>query len=510
MSSSLEPLPRTAGVARPVEVPDAPDQQFSQSGTVAGNLTVSRPIPAARLVAAIDVGVVLATFLAVIVGINVDRMPNGLDGFLAIRVTLKNMLITGALIAGVLVAFRAVGLYDAWRLRRWAEEVRRLFAGTALVTALAMIVPLTSHSGAVNQWSLLLFWAGTFAALVLTRGIRASLAGSVRERCRVVIVGTGPRGLRIYRELCADVLSAYSVVGFVDTTDSVISPFIARRTLGRLEQLENLLVREHVDEVHIGLPVKSHYRQIQDTIRTCERLGVKAMYRADIFATEIARPRMQAARDLAPHVQLQVAPDGSSLIIKRAMDICISAAVLVLVSPVMLAAAIAVKLTSAGPVIFAQERYGLNRRRFQMYKFRTMVQDADQLQASLESRNEAVGPVFKIANDPRITPVGRFLRRSSIDELPQLFNVLRGDMSLVGPRPLPLRDVTRFTRAADFRRLSVRPGVTCLWQVSGRSAIAFDDWVKLDLQYIDEWSLALDLLILARTIPAVLRGTGAR
>jgi lipopolysaccharide/colanic/teichoic acid biosynthesis glycosyltransferase len=145
-----------------------------------------------------------------------------------------------------------------------------------------------------------------------------------------------------------------------------------------------------------------------------------------------------------------------------------------------------------------------------MFKFRTMVRDADALQASLESRNEAGGPVFKIANDPRITPVGRFLRRTSIDELPQLFNVLRGDMSLVGPRPLPLRDVARFTRTADLRRLSVRPGVTGPWQISGRSDIDFDDWVKLDLQYIDRWSLALDLRILARTVPAVLRGTGAR
>jgi lipopolysaccharide/colanic/teichoic acid biosynthesis glycosyltransferase len=181
-----------------------------------------------------------------------------------------------------------------------------------------------------------------------------------------------------------------------------------------------------------------------------------------------------------------------------------------LLSPIMIAAAIGIKATSGGPAIYAQERYGLNRRRFRMFKFRTMVQNAEGLQASLESQNEASGPVFKIANDPRITPIGRFLRRSSIDELPQLFNVLRGDMSLVGPRPLPLRDVDRFTRSGDLRRFSVRPGVTCLWQVSGRSGIGFDEWVALDLQYIDRWSLLLDLVILLRTVPAVLRGTGAR
>jgi lipopolysaccharide/colanic/teichoic acid biosynthesis glycosyltransferase len=144
-----------------------------------------------------------------------------------------------------------------------------------------------------------------------------------------------------------------------------------------------------------------------------------------------------------------------------------------------------------------------------MLKFRTMVVDAERLQGALEARNEATGPVFKIANDPRITPIGRWLRRTSIDELPQLFNVLRGDMSLVGPRPLPLRDVGRFTNSADMRRFSVRPGITGLWQVSGRSRLAFDQWITLDLHYIDHWSLVLDAAILARTLPAVIRGTGA-
>jgi exopolysaccharide biosynthesis polyprenyl glycosylphosphotransferase len=205
-----------------------------------------------------------------------------------------------------------------------------------------------------------------------------------------------------------------------------------------------------------------------------------------------------------------VVPDDHRLTIKRALDVCGAAAVIVVLSPVMLAAAAAVKLTSHGPALFTQERFGLNRRRFQMLKFRTMVADAEQLQNDLEERNEANGPVFKIAADPRITRVGRFLRRTSIDELPQLFNVLRGDMAIVGPRPLPVRDVQRFTRASDMRRFSVRPGLTCLWQVSGRSNLTFEEWISLDLRYIDGWSLALDFLILLRTVPAVIRGTGAQ
>jgi exopolysaccharide biosynthesis polyprenyl glycosylphosphotransferase len=379
-----------------------------------------------------------------------------------------------------------------------------------MVTAFAMIVPATSHSDAVSRSLLVTFWAATFLALALARTMRSMLASGASERQRVIVVGTGPLGLRIYRELCADVLSAYYVVGFVDTTVAASSPFMARRTLGPLEQLEDILVREHVDEVYIGLPVISHYPQIQETIRICERLGVKANYHADIFATQIAKPRIETTRNFGGRVHLRVAPDDARLLIKRTLDVSVAAAGLAVLAPVMLAVAVAIKLTSEGPVIYGQERYGLNRRRFRMYKFRTMVADADRLQASLESRNEAAGPVFKIANDPRITPIGRFLRRSSIDELPQLFNVLRGDMSLVGPRPLPLRDVARFTRTADLRRLSVRPGLTCLWQVNGRSGIGFDEWVKLDLHYIDHWSLVLDLWILARTVPAVFRATGAR
>jgi lipopolysaccharide/colanic/teichoic acid biosynthesis glycosyltransferase len=169
-----------------------------------------------------------------------------------------------------------------------------------------------------------------------------------------------------------------------------------------------------------------------------------------------------------------------------------------------------VRIDSKGPVFFRQVRVGRDGRHFRIYKFRSMVVGAEQQKENLRSLNEVGGGMFKIASDPRVTRVGSFLRRTSLDELPQLFNVLRGEMSLVGPRPLPLRDVERFTCAADMRRFSVRPGLTCLWQISGRSNVGFREWVTLDLKYIDGWSLALDLVILVRTIPVVLRGTGAQ
>jgi exopolysaccharide biosynthesis polyprenyl glycosylphosphotransferase len=199
------------------------------------------------------------------------------------------------------------------------------------------------------------------------------------------------------------------------------------------------------------------------------------------------------------------------LIIKQAVDYAGASVGLLLLAPLFVATALLIRLTSPGPVLFRQLRSGLNGSPFTIYKFRTMVTNAEQLQHELQAMNEMSGPVFKVSQDPRITRTGKWLRRTSVDELPQLFNVLRGQMSLVGPRPLPVDEVRRFHDPAHRRRLSVKPGITCLWQISGRSEIKeFRDWVRLDLEYIDHWSLKLDAEILLRTLPAVLRATGAK
>lgn len=197
------------------------------------------------------------------------------------------------------------------------------------------------------------------------------------------------------------------------------------------------------------------------------------------------------------------------IVVKHGIDFFGALALVMLLSPVLIAVALAVRCTSAGPMIFKQTRIGLNKRPFTLFKFRTMVQDAEVRQEALEAQNEASGPVFKIRNDPRITSIGSFLRQTSLDELPQLFNVLRGEMSLVGPRPLPLRDVAGFREDWQRRRFSVLPGITCLWQLSGRSDISFEKWMELDLQYIDQWSLMLDFIILARTARVVIKREGA-
>lgn len=267
-------------------------------------------------------------------------------------------------------------------------------------------------------------------------------------------------------------------------------------------------MRQAVDEVVIALSARTQYVEIERVITICERIGVQVRYSEDLFET--VRARRQYGKDPHyPSVVLTMVHDDYRKHLKRVIDLIGAGCGLLLLSPLLLVVGMLIKATSKGPVIFRQDRYGLNKRIFRIYKFRTMVINAEDAQAALEHMNQNSGPVFKIFSDPRVTKVGAFLRKTSIDELPQLINVLKGEMSLVGPRPLNKRDVGRFSEAWLMRRFSVKPGLTCLWQVSGRSNVSFDRWIKLDLQYIDHWSLLLDLRILARTLPVVLRGTGA-
>jgi exopolysaccharide biosynthesis polyprenyl glycosylphosphotransferase len=255
----------------------------------------------------------------------------------------------------------------------------------------------------------------------------------------------------------------------------------------------------------------SNMQQLQQAIGACEVEGVEAWLVADFIKTAIAKPTFDAMGSL-PMLVFRTTPSVSwSLLVKAFVDRLGAAFLLVVTSPLFLVAYVGVKLTSPGPVIFSQQRGGKHGKPFTMYKFRSMSTDAEMRRLELECRNEMSGPVFKVQNDPRVTPFGHWIRRTSIDELPQLINVLLGDMSLVGPRPLPLYEVANFENDAQRRRLSVKPGLTCLWQISGRNNVQkFDQWVKLDLEYIDNWSVWLDIKILFKTIPAVLFGFGAK
>jgi exopolysaccharide biosynthesis polyprenyl glycosylphosphotransferase len=315
---------------------------------------------------------------------------------------------------------------------------------------------------------------------------------------RFILAGTEQEIARISREL--------ETRG--DPTVAVVARFdLGARPLPELVQM----IHDHSVYGVILSAKHTYFEQIENVIRACELEGVEVWLLADFFTTQISRTSLDELLG-RPLLTFRSTPGLSwPAIAKQVLDIVGALVLLVVLSPVLLVIALVIKLTSPGPVLFKQQRSGQNGKPFTLYKFRTMVTNAEQLKHELEAMNEMRGPVFKLARDPRVTRVGKFLRKYSLDELPQLWNVLRGEMSLVGPRPLPVDEVKRFHDLAHRRRLSVKPGLTCLWQVSGRNEISdFREWVRLDLEYIDHWSLWLDLKILLLTIPAVLRGTGAR
>lgn len=326
---------------------------------------------------------------------------------------------------------------------------------------------------------------------------------------RLLIVGTGKRAAQFTNKIISHPEWGFKIVGAVDYENiRVDESALGARMLGTLENLPSILHRMAVNEVIFIVP-RSKLNVIEDSIGVCETEGVRATVAVDLFDLKIAK-FIQTELDGIPLVTFETTVAGEwQLLLKRTADIMISGLGLVLLSPVFLITAISIKLTSKGPVFFRQQkRAGLNGRKFVLYKFRSMREGAHLKRSELEGLNEMSGPVFKIKNDPRITPLGRFLRRFSIDELPQLFNVFIGQMSLVGPRALPVYEVAKF-EPWQRRRLSMRPGITCLWQISGRNKIDFEEWMRLDIEYIDNWSLWLDFKVFIKTIPAVLFGRGA-
>jgi exopolysaccharide biosynthesis polyprenyl glycosylphosphotransferase len=455
-----------------------------------------------------DTAIALTALIGALVVRNIHRMPVGVEDFLAFRLSIKNILLGLAFVVVWRGVCNACRLHDHDPWPAWRLEVRRIALASTLGVTAALAFVMTSASGAFDWTAIFLFWIGTLVGmLALHTGVRVVAAARPRKPRSVLILGSGPRARAMARRLEADKQVVCRVVGFVDSNPRT-QDRVPGALLAPLDQLMDVLINTPVDEVVIGLPFKSHYAQIERAIEMCEAIGVPVSLPADPFEVRRAAylPRRSAAI-LA--VTLGAAPHGMRLLVKRVMDVVGALIALVACTPLMLLTALAIKLTSRGPILFTQERYGYNRRRFRMYKFRSMVVDAEALLPALENFNQAPGPLFKIRNDPRLTSIGKLLRRSSIDELPQLFNVLRGDMSLVGPRPMSIRDVHRFPEASLMRRFSVQPGMTGRWQVSGRSSLDYQSWATIDLEYVDQWSLLGDLKILALTIPAVLTGNGA-
>lgn len=457
-----------------------------------------------------DLVVLSAALIYLALAANKIHVGSNLLTILSIRMSVGHLIVLSLCWIVWRITFWYCGLYTPLHMRTVLGVLGRVALATGISGLFAgEVIAKAWHHGYL-VWNVLLFWLIACCSLLVLRSGVAAFQLYIRPHMRklrsAVVVGSGTRAENVCRELLSHPEWNYRFLGFVDSNPWT-SAEIREQMLGKIADLEEILMRQVVDEVVIALPARSQYAQIERVIAVCERVGVQARYCEDLFET--ARARLYREDHHFPSVVLKVVHDDYRKHLKRAIDIGGALVGLTLLAPLFLVVAVLIKCTSKGPVIFRQERYGLNKRIFRIYKFRTMVVNAEAAQASLEHMNENSGPVFKIFRDPRVTRVGAFLRKTSIDELPQLINVLKGDMSLVGPRPLNKRDVGRFSEAWLMRRFSVVPGLTCLWQVSGRSTVSFERWIELDLQYIDHWSLLLDLRILAMTFPAVFRGTGA-
>jgi exopolysaccharide biosynthesis polyprenyl glycosylphosphotransferase len=324
----------------------------------------------------------------------------------------------------------------------------------------------------------------------------------------ILLVGVGEDAAHLGRLLERHAYLGMRVTGHVTLEGEPEARGIPGPVLGTVEDLPGILDRHVVDEVFFAVRAED-LPGLERHIWACEEVGVRVHLKVDFVSTLLSRTYASDVEGI-PILTFSSTPHtAGAVVIKRSIDVALSLAGLLVLSPVFLLIALAIKLTSPGPVLYRQVRAGLNGRTFVLLKFRSMCRDAEAGRQTLAAFNEMTGPVFKMKHDPRVTSVGRFLRWFSLDELPQLWSVLKGDMSIVGPRP-PLPEEVVAYRRWQRRRLSMKPGLTCLWQVNGRNQIDFEEWMKLDMAYIDNWSLSLDLKILARTVSAVLLARGAR
>ena len=402
-------------------------------------------------------------------------------------------------IAPVLLAMQ--GFYDRPLLAARRQTVWQLFWACAWTTIIVILISFLARQqparGVIVLFGAISFLVVLFKEEIIRRWVESRFGQDHLKR-RLLIVGTVEDTEPLHAKLNAQSREGIEILAEVNLNDTPV------------ERLVELL-HDHSANGVILSAKHTMFGQVERVIQACELEGVEVWLLADFFKTQISQTAFDDFEG-RPMLVFRSTPEASwQSLAKQAIDVVGASLLLFFFSPLMLGAALLIKLTSPGPVLFRQQRAGLNGKPFVMMKFRSMMTDAEQRKHELEVLNEMSGPVFKLSNDPRVTPIGRFIRKYSIDEFPQLVNVVRGEMSLVGPRPLPVDEVRRFDDLAHRRRLSVKPGLTCLWQVSGRNDVHdFTDWVRLDLEYIDNWSLWLDFKILFRTIPVVLLGTGAK
>ena len=459
----------------------------------------------------------LLTFSFLVAAIHTWHLTefNSFAAFFSMRVKLSNILIFVGLFYFWHLIFSAFGLYGSRRLGDRTEEAVIALKATSAGALVLGLVAAFFRFRMITPAFIAEFWIVASFTIIVSRLALREFLRRARKHGRnlrhLLIIGTNSRAVEFARAVEARPELGYQLVGFVDQdwTGNLEFAKGGNSIVADLDHFSEFLRERVIDEVAIALPMKSFYSQAARIVAQCQEQGVIVRVLANIFESQKGWVNNShlGGMDIAtfsPH-----STEGWPMVCKRLLDIAVSALLLVLLAPLFIVVAILIKLDSVGPVFFVQDRVGLNKRRFRMFKFRTMMDGAEKRQCEVESLNEADGPVFKIKNDPRVTRLGKVLRKTSIDELPQVFNVLKGNMSLVGPRPLDLRDYYGLDEDWLRRRFSVRPGITCLWQVNGRSSVSFHTWMELDMQYIDHWSFWLDVKVLAKTIPAVWKGVGA-
>ena len=410
--------------------------------------------------------------------------------------------------------FNVLGMYRSFRIKLLADVISIVFEtaffGFVIFGSVLYVMKLEDIS---RTFVIMIFATAVLFFLIekvlLVAGFRQIRIRGYNTRS-MLIVGTNKRAQHFAEIVETHSQWGFKVLGFLDEDETKRGEFIGKRkVIGAFGDMLSILHDKVVDHVVFVVP-RMWFEKIEDLIRLCELEGIPASIAVDIYEQKISSAKYSDFHGV-PLLTFESAPTNEwQLAAKRLFDLFLSLALLILLSPVFLLVAIAIKLTSKGAILFRQQRCGLNGRRFMFYKFRTMVEGAEEKLGVLMEHNEMTGPAFKMENDPRVTPVGRFLRRFSLDELPQLWNIFLGQMSFVGPRPPLPKEVNRYDNW-QRRRLSMKPGLTCLWQVGGRNQIRdFNEWMKLDLEYIDNWSLWLDLKLFFKTIPVVLLAKGAK
>jgi exopolysaccharide biosynthesis polyprenyl glycosylphosphotransferase len=422
----------------------------------------------------------------------------------------------GAILGLWLLVFYAHGLYGrraAWTLRTEVSRIVRAVAVSGL--ALAFVIFAARLTWVSRPLIIAFLLIDTLLVIAGRRLVRALVLPSTTTR-RVLVAGGQKEALAAAANVNAHREWGLEVVGLVSDGTWSLGPARAARTsdiplLGSYEDIPRLVKSDVVDEVLIA-PAAGRVddlRALEPVFLQLEELGIVTRLVVNFLPQSVSEVGFDELGGI-PLLTFSTAPqDELLLFVRRCADVLLAGLFLVVLSPLFLIVALAIKLTSPGPVLFRHTRCGLHGRPFTFLKFRSMREGAEALKPDLRAFNEIGGPAFKMTNDPRVTPVGRFLRRTSLDELPQLWNILRGDMSFIGPRPAVVEEVRQY-EPWQRRRLSMKPGLTCLWQVSGRSELTFEEWMRLDLEYIDNWSLWLDVKIALKTIPAVLLGRGAK